>query len=159
MLALLAQNQSKGCTFKPNGVYRKYAAATLEGIPYQVLPDCSLQQAQRLCTSNSTCFGIELRSASTILDSSGSSGTTICTLHSTGVPVSGGPKYANSTIYAKEASTADGAAEACLLSADAHAMIVGKKPMASFFGPHSSNMVCHLPLLLVCVFLHGCVCV
>jgi hypothetical protein len=107
-------------------------------VPFQVLSECILAHAQTLCSNNSTCFGVEVRptspSTTPSLRNDNStdiprSTTNTCTLYSSGVGIAGGGRYANSTVYVKAAAVAAGAAEACLLNADAHAMIMGTKPM------------------------------
>jgi carboxylesterase type B len=134
LLALLAHNGSSGCTQQEDGPLRRFDQMRLESPTLAVLNDCQIPAATEQCANDSACLGFTTASVD--------GGQLTCTLHASGVPAYGGVRFANWTTYVKPAVMRGGAAEACLMQADAHAMVQAE--FGTHSGPHTSDLVTDL---------------
>lgn len=137
LLALLAHNRSAGCEQQDGGPFRRFDQMRIESPPLLQMRRCDIANATQLCAQNPLCFGFTVMD----LNQTGNADVT-CALVSHGVPANGGVFASNYTTHIKPALRDHGKAEACLLQADAVAMVADGFGTRS--GPHTSNLVTDL---------------
>jgi hypothetical protein len=136
-----------------------------------VLPSCTLDTATATCIADPSCFGFSAATAATGvgIDAAGASGErrlqsrigldggvgsgllVNCSFHSVGSPTDGGSTsdFAAWTTWVKAAQTTDGAAEACLIGADAVHLVRGGPGGHGLIGRRCEYICCCALLPLV----------